>query len=304
MRKTKVLIAWTAAFAPVPLQAEEPEVLVLQPSGSWQLDYAETRCRLARTFGRGDELTAFWIEQTGPGSSFRWLMAGGAAKKLGLRRGIEVRFGPGFDPVKVNDREGSVRGRRGVQRTEVTLEGFGEAIMGFGYRPPVLSPSGQPVEPPAIGLAPDDGAKIDHVQFVRGDREVRLATGSLKAGFKALNDCTRNLYASWGVTPEEIALATTRVKALNMQEVVQRLQQAYPAKAKTRGEQATMTLKILVTADGTVERCIRNEIAKAENFGDAPCEIIKEYARFEPARDATGKPVRGFYHTEVAYWIP
>lgn len=299
------LLAAALAFAStgLPVQAQETNTLVLQPSGPWNLDYGDTRCRLAGAFGEGEHATAFWIEQTGPSSGFSWVLAGGAVEKLGPNRGIEVRFGTNFDPIEVNlpERPGE---RRDGDRTKLTLDGFGKAIMGFGYRQAVPPPEGSPpIGESVTGLDPKDGALIDHVEFVRDDRRVRLATGPLGEAFEAMNECTRNLYASWGVTFEEIALAATGARPLNMADVAKRIRQTYPAKALRRGEQATVGLKLLIAADGTVQRCIRFEVTKAKNFGNEPCEIMVKHARFEPARDATGKPVRGFYQTTVSYWM-
>ena len=79
------------------------------------------------------------------------------------------------------------------------------------------------------------------------------------------------------------------------------ISRAYPAKAEARGEEALLVLKVLVGIDGNVEKCIRIDTTKADNFDDTGCRVFQSRAKFAPATDAAGKPVRAFYSISLAY---
>ena len=66
---------------------------------------------------------------------------------------------------------------------------------------------------------------------------------------------------------------------------------AYPARSRQRAEQGTVTLHILIAADGSVERI---EIAESSGFDDldrSALETVRSRWRFVPARRGDGHPV-------------
>ncbi len=289
------------AMAATPGAAAETSPIVLEPSSQWQLDYGKERCRLARLFGTGESKTIFWIEQTGPSGTFDWLVAGGAIDLLGSTRRVSASFGPGFEPFKL-DAPSSDPARRG----KLELGSFGKAIEATGYRRPERDDDREPEKASKLTercseLNPGHGAQIEYVEFSRKDRRVRLATGNLADGFKALNACFADLYEFWGVDPNKIAQVTKAAELTNMRHVARRIQRHYPRKAEMRGEDAIMQLKVLIGPDGRVEKCITIEKTKAENFDERACELFRQYAVFKPAQDAEGKPVRAFFSTTVVY---
>lgn len=283
--------------------AADASLTILEPSSHWQLDYGEERCRLARLFGNGDSKTIFWMEQTGPSGTFNWLVAGGAIDLLGSVRRVSASFGPAFESFELDESSSGP-----IRRDSLELASFGKAIESTGYRRFEHDSRGEPDEADQFGetyseLNPAHGAQIEYVEFSRKDRRVRLATGDLADGFKALNACATDLYEFWGVDPKEIARIATGVKPLNMKRVARQIQKHYPSKAERRGEDAIMQLKVLIGTDGRVEKCITIEKTKAENFDERACELFKQHAMFEPAQDAEGKPVRAFFSTTVVYAV-
>ena len=301
------LMAGTASIAfAVPANAADDETLVLDPSSSWQIDYGNDRCRLARVFGEGRTKTIFWMEQTGPDSTFSWMVAGGAVNRLGLRRGISAQFGPEFAPIEVSRETPSRR-----LNEDIELKGYGNAIQYLGYKPfpPATEVSETAAETSESAtprasisyLDPADGAKISYVEFSRGNRRVRLDTGTLDAGFTALNSCAKDLYEFWGVDPASLTRFTEAAKPLNMQEVAKQVQRRYPRAAEWRGEEAMLQLKVLVGTDGRVEKCVTIKQIATENFEDQACQVFSELARFDPAKNGAGNAVRSFYSVRVAY---
>ena len=152
-------------------------------------------------------------------------------------------------------------------------------------------------------LDPAAGAQIEHVDFSRKGRRIRLATGNMKDAFAALNTCSADLYAHWGIDAAELAVVVESAKQKNMEDVGRKLQAQYPRLAERRGESAQMDLKMLVGVDGKVEKCILVKKTQAEHFDDHACKVMSEYAEFEPALDAQGNPVRSIFSTLITYTL-
>ncbi|WP_279351115.1 energy transducer TonB [Erythrobacter litoralis] len=286
--------AVTLSFAS-PVYAQEG-VVTLEPNGNWNLDFGEYRCRLARLFGTEEDKTIFYIEQTSPSNTFTWLVAGGLIERLGSARNIGVSFGT-FPEQKFGRSDS-------YGRSSYDFGEFGNALTGIGYKPLIPNDEQNSSDVPLrtfMSLDAMAGEKIDHVSFSRRDRTVRLATGNMKAAFEALNTCTKDLYAFWGIDVEKLGNAVQGPRSRNMERVAQRLLQHYPKAAEQRGEDAIMNLKIIVGADGKVERCIAIHQTKAENFDNFACETMEKYAEFDPAVDAKGKPVRSVASQTVRY---
>lgn len=304
MNRFLLLSLCTSLFATSAV-AKDEKTLVLEPSSQWQIDYGTERCRLARTFGEGDDQTIFWIEQIGPSSSFTWLLAGEAVDYLRSNRNIRAQFGPGFEPFDLSEKR-----RVGPFDEKMTLGDFGTAIQYFGYRETRDVPQDvAEASPPFVedlrrgALDEADGAKIDYIQFSRNNRTVRLNTGNLQDGFAALNACANDLYAFWGLNPASVADAAESAVFKNALDVARRVQRSYPTKAESRGEQAVISLKVLVGPAGKVEKCVTIKQIASENFDDHACRVFSEYAEFAPAKDASGKPIRSFYSARIVYQL-
>ncbi|MGI8942932.1 MAG: hypothetical protein ACR2FJ_01610 [Qipengyuania sp.] len=73
-----ILAVLTGLFSAPALAKEGP--VVLAPTSSWQLDFAEENCRLARTFGSADDIWIVYFTQHGPSESFELTLAGPGLK--------------------------------------------------------------------------------------------------------------------------------------------------------------------------------------------------------------------------------
>jgi len=295
--------AITPAFA-------QDATTILQPSTDWLLEYGEDRCRLARMFGEGDDQTVFWIEQNGPSATFSWLTAGGVVDRLGAIHKVGVTFGSFAEYEVSGVNRPSTRFSPRMKdnpssKMAFTLDRFGEALRGNGYRRGKRTDaktSAETEDEQVIGLDPSDGAKIDFVDFARSERRIRLATGNLRDPFAAMNACAIDLYEEWGIDASEFAAIAEGPKPKNMRDIARKIQRHYPRDAERRGEAAIMKLKIIVAANGSVERCILINDTKAENFDDFACEVMNADAHFEPARNENGDPIRGLYSTKIYYY--
>lgn len=294
MRAFLLAMAASALFIPDSAQAED---VVLEPSSPWHLDYGADKCRLARTFGEGEQKTILFLDQYQPSSSFTWTIAGPPVEAVDSANRYTSQFGPGLTAKIIKGFPGPTLGK---------LEGYGAAIIQSGHRGDDEGESGD-VEESAISLphlAAEEGGQIEWLEIRRGrHHSLRLLTGNMRAPFDAMNKCMADLLADWGLDVETQRRRVNGPEWTNIRRVVRKIQDHYPSKALDRGAQARLNMRIMVGTDGRPTGCVLTDVTKADNFDDAPCQIVMREARFEPARDAQNQPVPSYYATSIVYAI-
>ena len=78
----------------------------------------------------------------------------------------------------------------------------------------------------------------------------------------------------------------------------------YPAAALREGRQGTSWFTVEVNEEGRAETCVITRSSGWKDLDDAACENIRRRARFNPATDANGKPVRSTFASKVHWVIP
>ena len=78
----------------------------------------------------------------------------------------------------------------------------------------------------------------------------------------------------------------------------------YPQSELQRAIEGTVAVTLIVTQDGRVSKCIPTSSSGSEALDITTCLLFKERGRFEPARDATGKPVESSYAQRVTWKVP
>lgn len=77
----------------------------------------------------------------------------------------------------------------------------------------------------------------------------------------------------------------------------------YPAEARRQQTRAVVTFEADVGSDGRVTACQVTWDSRARLLGETTCALFAARARFDPAIDAAGKPVAGFYSAQIT-WDP
>ena len=151
-------------------------------------------------------------------------------------------------------------------------------------------------------LDPALGGQAQFLEVRQGAQAVRLKTGPMGEAFKVLNQCTLDLLSQWGLDPAQHATSQRGPRMINQSALVRKIIADYPKDALSMGEQGIMRMRLIVSAEGTVESCT---IIKATNTAtlESPACKVMERARFEPALDAQGQPFRSFYATSITYRI-
>ncbi|OBV10684.1 Gram-negative bacterial tonB protein [Erythrobacter dokdonensis DSW-74] len=278
-------------FAAMPLSPAFAKPVEIAPSTPWNADYGEGRCRLARIFGEGENRHLLFIDQYGPGKTFGLTVAGPAYDRFGHRQRTALRFYEGQRPFRTAPYTGEVEGfGTGVIYSNVSLEHGTE--------------DKEDEEAPA-SLPPLDTGLADQTRFIgllQRASEVRLMTGPLGKAFAELNKCTQGLVDSWGVDAAAHLTATRAARWTNQDAVVRRIQANYPRSALGAGQQGIVRMRVIIDEAGAVERCTLLNVTEADKLQSPACESMRE-ARFEPALDASGQPMRSFMSTSIAYQI-
>jgi len=290
MRHAVLALTALSTLVTTPALAE-PEVL--KPSSAWNVDYAEDKCRLLRTFGEGEERHLLAFQQYWPAREAGLTIAGPAFKRFRSLARTEVRFNETQEPLKTTPFTG-------------TVEGFGTGVIFSTLRldegEPEKNKTGETGGPGMPQMDMALGKQVQFLELRQGGREVRLETGPLDAAFKVLNHCTLDLLRDWGLDAERHLTAQSKPRWINEEALVRKIAANYPSGALAQGEQAILRMRVIVSAEGTVESCTILKATKTTKLESPACEVMQR-ALFEPARDANGKPFRSLFATSITYRI-
>jgi len=78
----------------------------------------------------------------------------------------------------------------------------------------------------------------------------------------------------------------------------------YPSAARRAGIQGSVLVRFSVGSDGTVSDCVVTRSSAGPELAAATCRLIEARFRYEPARDAEGKPVRDTVSRTFDWLLP
>ena len=298
------IIACAASFLAVPSVASaqgdkrDKNVLELEPSSNWHLDYGVDGCRLLRTFGNKEGETLIYLEQDGPSDSFAITLAGDAAEFLRSNKNISMQFGP-------------VHGRQDAKFFIGDLGRFDKAFIFSSYDiygedisedRQADSESEQAKQFSFPQIDPADAANIEWLSFYQQKKRVTLLTGNMKAALVALNTCSRDLLTDWGLDVESQMGVTQPVKWTNRKEIAREIIRNYPAVAVSAGAQGILGMRVMIDEAGMVTSCKLRNFTENDSLNSPACRIMQD-AKFTPALDADGAPIASYYQTNIIYQI-
>lgn len=282
---------------PNELAAREKAVR-LEPVSRWNIDYGESRCRLARVFGEEGNRHAIFFEQGEPAKGFSLTIGGPELQPFHRAASIELGM-ENDEPMGQIER---------VARAE--LGEFGPALIIAGKRLDDRPADDENSEQDEMaerkqrtlnGIDLAEAASIDRLVIKRGNRVLSFETGNMKAPFEALNQCTRALLEIWGLDPAQHDLYTP-ISWTNREAVARRISSDYPSTALRRRESGIFRLRVIVEPDGTMSECRVDNATVTESLQSPACQEMKR-AEFEPALDANGDPMRSYYTTRIIYQV-
>lgn len=293
------LAAFSLAASSQTAQANDNEAIVLAPLSPWNLDMGANSCRIARHVGSEDKPTIFYMEQWGPSDQATWMVAGGPFSKFRRFRQTQFAFGPDGDSGE-------------FESAKWTFGEYGDALRyssSIAMRDPAQQ--GQEADnlllPRKNGLPRLDSGGADGITRLmiiqKGQTEVQVELGNLKAPLEALNGCIANLVEHWGFNLEEQRTIVTPPRLSNFDEVAQKVIETFKDGVIPVGARADFILRLTVSKTGTMTSCelLNQTLADSFQIRRHPCRILERFANFEPALNAAGEPVESFHTVTIVH---
>lgn len=287
-----------------PVVADEPQIL--DPASTWQLDYADDSCRLARIFGSKEERSVFYIERYDPGDSFFMLVAGKPFD--GRKRATPVfRFGPNGRELKHE----AVRGNFGEFEPALMVSGMSliktddsEDPRSFGERA-TYDADEAATETDILGqdLTPDQEDSIEWLEVEQGSRIIRLDLGRMGKPMAELRNCTDELLTHWGIDLDaHRGLTRAAAPASNPGRWMK--SSDYPTGLLRKGAQGLVQFRLSVDEQGKATQCHIQKSTRPVGFDEVVCKKLMQRAEFTPALGADGKPIASYWRSAVRFTIP
>lgn len=263
----------------------------LEPSSKWNVHYADDYCRLARSFGTGDQSITLLIDRFAPSSVFRLNLVGPPMKRNAPDGTATIRFGPDLPEQKLDFYMGDFGERQPawIFRSGVYL------------RPAPVTAAG--TDPAPVVVVDNDEALVTEITIGRPLRKpARLRTGSMKGAFVALRTCTDQLLASWGVDAEKNRKLSRPAKPISSPATWLKPSD-YPPDMIRNYQPGLVQFRLVIGEDGRARSCHIQQSTNLEGFDAAVCKGLMRRAEFEPALDEDGRPVVTYYLNLVRFMI-
>jgi len=294
-RFTFVIAALATAGSQAANAVEPP--LVLEPSSAWHIDYDDEKCRLTRTFGEAENTHLLYLDMAGPAMAFDMTVAGPGFVDYSDNREVLVSFGTNEPFVEDSYFIGSI-------------ESFGPALIMDKIRADLI-PWGQwnrseekNIAPAFPILAVEPIGSSERITITQ-EREtpVVFATGEMRGALVSLNDCVVSFIEHWGLDLAKHRTATRLPEWANMRSIVRRILSSYPSSTIRGGEQGNIQIRVIIDERGQVTECHQLETNLREAVKSPLCPLMED-ARFEPALDAQGQPMRSYFLQTIRYTLP
>lgn len=264
--------------------AKDAEVLTLEPTTPWNVNYGDASCSLRRNYGSGEFTLVSQFEIRGP---VGFLDVSLASRELKTQLGeVSYRFEPDntFHKPPV-----------------ATKVNFGDGLEGVRFTASLVSASSrqgaqddEPVQPTQEDRQEREAGI--HGLTVKGafKRTVFIRTGPVDDAMGVMRACMDDLLASWGFDPsldDSVAIPPSRIDPVGL---AVRVMQAYPRRLRRSGISAKESVLVSVDATGRLTKCHAHNPEPHPEFEKAACDTLLDHARYEPARDADGNPVESF----------
>ena len=265
LRFASAIFALTCSLIATPAAAS-----VLQPTGNWKLDYGDTQCAAAHSFGSLSAPIVLGIVPSLSGGTYKLVVS-------------LPRTGPTF----ARDLGGSVD--------------FGQGRLNA----PLLYYGGQGVKmsiyQARLSAAQMEQAKSATTLTLRSEtgESYSFPLADMPALLGALAKCTADLQHYWNMDGKALSSAPVAATG-DLRSLI--TPSDYPTAAMIKQLQGTSRYQLLVDGTGAVAGCDVLSSSGVPLLDSTGCEVFKEKARFSPAKDRQGKPIRSEVTTPPITW--
>lgn len=273
----------------IPAMAKDRPVISLPKTSKWEINYDRDFCQLLAKFGSGKDGAIFELRREQPGDEFDWLLYSSLVKYDGIAMPIELTFGLNGKPIK---RTGVALTMNGAEKLPV--------VRVSGVRLDGWDDPKHPELAPAVTVAQEAAITETRIKLPDGKR-YRLETGSMGAPLAAMRTCTADLIKTWGYEPAvEETLTRRAVPAASPAKWLGTSD--FPEKSLMAGSNGLVRFRLDVGVGGKPTGCSVLYRTNPDEFADLSCKLLMIRARFIPALDAAGKPVKSFYISSIR-WV-
>ena len=242
----------------------------LQPVEKWELDYGDTQCTAARSYGDASAPTILGLVPSLSGNSYELMVS-------------IPRAGPAF----AREAQGSIDFGASEIKSGVLYFGS-KGVKQSIYRIRISAAEmDQARAAQALTFRADDGANYS------------FALSNMPKLLDGLRDCTQNLQQYWNMDGKN---APRRAESLLGDVRSLLTAKDYPTEALKLVRQGSAQYQLLVDEKGSVAGCDILASSGVPALDSTGCEVFKEKARFSPATDNQGKPVRSVVTTPPLVW--
>jgi TonB family protein len=241
----------------------------LQPSDKWDVDYGYTQCTAARAFSTASGPVVLGIVPSLSGATFQLLVS--------VQRAA---------PKSATEWDGRVNFGRGQIKTRALSYGDKGANMHVYQYRVSADQMEQARAASAVSLGSGDS---EHYEFALSDMPALL---------DGLRNCTVDLQRYWNMGDTHLSVAEAPERDIRAYFTYD----DYPLAAVRMGQQGTAQYQLLIDEKGAIASCEVFVPSGVVSLDITGCEVIKERAKFTPARDEHGTPVRSVYTTPPISW--
>ena len=288
VRSLTAMLITSLTFASLPAMAKEADVIPLAKTSKWDINYSDDSCQLIRTFGIGAQQVFLRLVREQPGDSFSLELIGHLLQTTKSEIPVELTFGLDGTPFK----------SKGVAMTLSNAELPLVRFPRLRFDQATLAEQSEPIPP--VTLARETA--VTAIAFKRfGGKRYRLDTGSMGPPMAAMRTCTDDLIKTWGYDPA--IQSRLRQRAIPTASPATWFHEGdFPNKAMIAGHDGLVRFRLDVDAAGIPQGCRALYRTSPDEFTEQTCKLLIQRARFLPALDSTGRPVKSFYINDVR-WI-
>ncbi|MDG2533924.1 energy transducer TonB [Sphingomonas sp. HITSZ_GF] len=270
----KLALVGAILLGPLAAQAQDKGIETIKRSSQWVVNFDANSCDVAAEFGTPEDPMFLQLTRYAPGDVTGITVLSNRLKTSQVWFEASFDFGLG-EPAT----PGGV-----VGITQRKLPG----ILSYSTRFDNWHGKGDAPE-----ITPAQEATITGV-VVRapGKKPFRLEFGPLDRPMKVMRQCLDDLIQSWGYDPAVIKGLSRRPSPAGMP---QRWVTDDDFPSGALGHNGFLRFRLDVDAQGAVAGCHILDRTDPDDFSKATCALLTKRARFKPALDKDGKPIRAYY---------
>lgn len=281
------MIRFFAALV-APLALAIPGAAQTAPTDAWTLGQEAEYCYLSRTVDAGPQKANVLIQAFGSSSPYHFVIRSAALPSRPQRAEVaEITFGGSLEPQGVF----VILGKWDKVATAVFAASPHQVRMNgqiYLYQntnaqiSAPIDPSGEVLSIEAPDMAP-----------------ISLQLGTMANEYARLDSCVEQLEAKWRTPVSSGAALAKEPELLHPGEANWRMK--YPNVLLLNLISGIAEVRMTIDEHGRARDCVVQASTWAPQFGADSCAALKSNARFDPAKDSQGNPIKALFRTSIIF---